>query len=132
MKGSKKDIINYRLSRAWDTFEDAGILADREKWNSAFNRLYYAYFYGISALLLNSDIKANTHNGIKSAFSEKFVKNQIIPKDLAKIYSQLFTWRQKEDYDDLYDFNHEKVLPYFEPVRRLLETIDSIVLKSPE
>lgn len=32
------------------------------------------------------------------------------------MYSQLFTWRQKGDYDDLFDFDKDKVTPYFEPV----------------
>jgi uncharacterized protein (UPF0332 family) len=106
-------------------------LADRKKWNSTINRLYYACYYAISALLLNSDITATTHNGIKSIFSERFVRNNIIPKDLAKFYSQLFTWRQKGDYDDLFDFSQDKVLPYFEPVQRLIAAIDSIILKTP-
>lgn len=37
MKGSKEDLIKYRLSRANDTFEDAQILAERNKWNSTIN-----------------------------------------------------------------------------------------------
>ena len=30
MTGSKKDLIKYRLARAWDTFDDAKILEDKE------------------------------------------------------------------------------------------------------
>ena len=129
MKGTKEDLINYRLSRAWDTFEDARILADRKRWNSTINRLYYASYYAISALLLKSNLNSTTHNGTKSLFSEKFIRSEIIPRDLGKIYSQLFTWRQKGDYDDLFDFDQEKVLPYFEPVQRLIEIIDSLITK---
>jgi len=46
---------------------------------------------------------------------------------LGKIYSQLFTWRQKGDYDDLFDFTQEKVLPYFDPTQKLIEIVDSII-----
>lgn len=53
------------------------------------------------ALLLNSDLKPTTHNGAKSNFSEYFIKNGKIDKEYGKIYSQLFTWRQKGDYDDM-------------------------------
>lgn len=105
MTGSKKDLIKYRLARAWDTFDDAGILKDKEKWNSTINRLYYSAYYAVMALLLNSDLKPTTHNGAKSNFSEHFIKEGIIPKEFGKIYSQLFTWRQKGDYDDLFDFD---------------------------
>lgn len=125
MTGSKTDLIRYRLSWSKDTFIDARILADKERWNSAINRLYYAAYYAVIALLLKYNLKPTTHNGAKTVFSEHFIKKEIIPKEFGKLYSQLFTWRQKGDYDDLYDFNKENVLPYFEPVQKLIEIIES-------
>lgn len=125
MTGSKTDLIRYRLSRSKDTFIDARILADKERWNTAINRLYYAAYYAVIALLLKYNLKPTTHNGAKTVFSEHFIKKEIIPKEFGKLYSQLFTWRQKGDYDDLYDFNKENVLPYFEPVQKLIEIIES-------
>jgi uncharacterized protein (UPF0332 family) len=125
MIGSKDDLIKYRLSRSKDTFDDAKILADKERWNSAINRLYYSAYYAVIAILLKHDFKPTTHNGAKSVFSEHFIKNEIIPKEFGKLYSQLFTWRQKGDYDDLYDFDKDKVIPYFEPVKRLIEIIEN-------
>lgn len=125
MTGSKTDLIRYRLSRSKDTFIDARILADKERWNSAINRLYYVAYYAVIALLLKYNLKPTTHNGAKTVFSEHFIKKEIIPKEFGKLYSQLFTWRQKGDYDDLYDFNKENVLPYFEPVQKLIEIIES-------
>lgn len=125
MTGSKTDLIRFRLSRSKDTFIDARILADKERWNSAINRLYYAAYYAVIALLLKYNLKPTTHNGAKTVFSEHFIKKEIIPKEFGKLYSQLFTWRQKGDYDDLYDFNKENVLPYFEPVQKLIEIIES-------
>lgn len=125
MTGSKTDLIGYRLSRSKDTFIDAKILADKERWNSAINRLYYAAYYAVIAILLKYDLKPTTHNGAKTVFSEHFIKKEIIPKEFGKLYSQLFTWRQKGDYDDLYDFNKENVLPYFEPVQKLIAIIEN-------
>lgn len=125
MTGLKDDLIRYRLLRSKDTFDDAKILADKERWNSAINRLYYSAYYSVIAILLKYDFKPTTHNGAKLVFSEHFIKNGIIPKEFGKLYSQLFTWRQKGDYDDLYDFDKEKVLPYFEPVQQLIEIIEN-------
>jgi len=127
MKASREDLIQYRLHRAKDTFEDAQILADREKWNSSINRLYYSAYYAVMALLLFSELNPATHNGAKSNFTEYFIKTERIPKNFGKMYSQLFTWRQKGDYDDLFDFDQEKVMPYFEPVQKLIDLIESIV-----
>jgi uncharacterized protein (UPF0332 family) len=103
------------------------ILAEKERWNSVINRLYYSAYYAVSALLLKHDYKTTTHNGVKSLFSDHFIKNEKIPKELGKIYSQIFTWRQKGDYDDLFDFDKNKILPYFEPVQRLIEKIENII-----
>jgi len=127
MTGTKNDLIKYRIARAKDTYEDAQILADREKWNSTINRLYYSAYYAVMALLLDSDLKPSTHNGAKSNFSEYFIKTGKIDKEYGKMYSQLFTWRQKGDYDDLFDFNKDKVFPYFEPVDRLISIIEKII-----
>lgn len=125
MTGSKEDLIKYRIARAKDTLDDAVILADKEKWNSSINRLYYAAYYAVMALLLNHDLKPATHNGAKSNFSEYFIKTNLIPLRFGKMYSQLFTWRQKGDYDDFFEFDKEKVLPYFEPVKELIEIIQT-------
>jgi uncharacterized protein (UPF0332 family) len=127
MTGSKSDLVKYRLFRARDTFEDAQILADKQKWNSTINRLYYASYYAVMALLLDSDLNPSTHNGAKSNFTEHYIKTNLISKEYGKIYSQLFTWRQKGDYDDMFDFSEDKVLPYFEPVSKLIELIANII-----
>ena len=128
MSGSQNDMVHYRLSRAWETLDDARILADHGKWNSTINRLYYAAYYAVSALLLHSDIKATTHNGVKSLFSENFIKKELISLETGKIYSQLFTWRQKGDYDDLFDFGQDNVLPYFRPVQQLIEQVEIMII----
>ena len=129
MNPEQESHIKYRIARAWDTLDDAKILASKGKWNSTINRLYYSAYYAVMALLLKNDLKPTTHNGAKSNFSEYFVATNKIPRELGKIYSQLFTWRQKGDYDDLFDFDKEKVLPYFTPVKELIDKIEEILKK---
>lgn len=74
MTGTKNDPINYRLARAKETFEDARLLAEKQRWNSGINRLYYAAYYAVTALLLNGGFQTTTHNGVKTKFSEHFIK----------------------------------------------------------
>jgi uncharacterized protein (UPF0332 family) len=131
MKSSKEALINYRIARAKDTMDDAHILADKEKWNSAINRLYYAAYYAVIAVLIRDDLKPTTHNGAKSNFSEYFIKTGKIDKELGKIFSQLFTWRQKGDYDDLFNFDKDIVLPYFESVKKLISVVERLIADNP-
>jgi len=124
MTGTTDDLINYRLERSRETLEDAKLLAEKHRWNSAINRLYYAAYYAVIALLLKENYKSTTHNGAKTQFSEQFIKTGLFPKEFGRIYSQLFTWRQKGDYADLFDFTEEKVTPYFEPVEKLIKMVE--------
>jgi len=127
MKNSREDIVNYRLARAKDTFDDAKILAENNKWNSTINRLYYSAYYAVMALLIKNEINPTTHNGAKSNFTLHFIKTGVFPIEYGKTYSQLFTWRQKGDYDDLFDFNKEKVEPYFTPVKEMIDSIEKLI-----
>ncbi|MGM0580201.1 MAG: HEPN domain-containing protein [Bacteroidota bacterium] len=94
MSSSKQDLIKYRLERAKETLEDAKLLAENNRWNSAINRLYYSAYYAVVALLLNDNHYSTTHNGAKSKFSEYFIKTGLFTTETGRIYSQLFTWRQ--------------------------------------
>jgi uncharacterized protein (UPF0332 family) len=49
---NREDYINYRFHRAEESFEEALILAKEERWNAVINRLYYACFYAVIALLI--------------------------------------------------------------------------------
>jgi len=127
---NKEEYIKYRLIRAKETLKDAELLAENQRWNSAINRLYYAAYYAVVALLLKEDLNPSTHNGAKANFSEHFIKTKRIEKDLGKVYSQLFTWRQKGDYDDLFDFDKAKVSPYFKPVEEIIIAIEKLIKDS--
>ena len=66
MKKTQNDYIQYRLDRAWKTFEDAKSLAVNKSWNSSMNRLYYACFYAVLALFTKHNIESHTHSGAKT------------------------------------------------------------------
>lgn len=94
------------------------------------NRLYYAAFYAVFALVLLENQSAYSHNGVKIFFSEKFIKTGRLELSHGKLFSQLFTWRQKGDYDDLFDFDGKTVAPYLEPVKRPILKISEIIESS--
>jgi hypothetical protein len=45
-------LVGYRLQRARETVEEARVLLETDHANACVNRLYYACFYAVSALLL--------------------------------------------------------------------------------
>ena len=81
----KKDYVRYRIESSYKTLEAAKILADNGYWNSVVNRLYYALFYAVNALLVNNGIQTKSHSATKSQFSLFFVKTgKFDAKDLTR------------------------------------------------
>ena len=120
---NREDYIKYRLQRAEESYNDALILADNNRWNTVINRLYYACFYAVIALLLKNDIETQTHDGSRTQFGLIYIKSGLIDKRYGKLYSKLFDLRQKGDYGDLFDYDKETVLPWIDSVREFINEI---------
>jgi uncharacterized protein (UPF0332 family) len=124
-----KDLVLYRMTRAKETLEDARILADTGRWNACVNRLYYACFYAVSALLVRHGLSSSKHTGVRSLFNRHYVKTGKIPKDLARIYNDLFERRQEGDYIDFVSFLESQVLPWISEAEKLVEHVRRLTEK---
>ena len=120
----RNEYVKYRIESAKKTFEAAKVLAENEFWNSAVNRLYYAVFYAVNALLVVNEIQTKSHSATKSQFSLCFVKTGKFDKKYGKLLSELFDWRQKGDYENIFDYDNASVQPLFKPVREMIELIE--------
>ena len=120
----RKEYVNYRIESAHKTFNAAKILAENGFWNSVVNRLYYSIFYAVNALLVANEIITKSHSATKSQFSLHFVKTGKFDKKYGKLLSELFDWRQKGDYENIFDYNESSVKPLFKPVNEMIELIE--------
>ena len=127
MTQAKEELVRYRLDRALDTLEDARILASAERWNACLNRLYYACFYAVSALLLKHGLSSAKHAGVRGLFNKDFVMTGKVPKDMARTYNLLFEHRQKGDYADLVDYEQSFVMPFFPRVEECIHHIAALL-----
>ena len=109
MTESSGDLVAYRLQRALESLEDARILADAGRWNPCVNRLYYACFYAVSALLTQEGLSSSRHTGVRSLFNQHFVRTGRIGRDAARIFNDLFERRQEGDYVDFVQFQEAQV-----------------------
>ena len=120
---NQQDYIDYRLQKADESFADAELLAKNGRWNAVVNRLYYACFYAVIALLLSKDIKSTTHDGGRNQFGLHFIKTGIIDKKFGKHFTKLFDLRQKGDYGDLYDYDEVIAEPLIPMTKEFIEEI---------
>jgi uncharacterized protein len=107
----KKEVVRYRMERAQETLEEARLMAKGSHWNACANRLYYACFYSVTALLLSKGLSSAKHSGTRSLFNQHFVRPGMFSQQLADFYNTLYDFRQKCDYEDLVRANAELLLP---------------------
>ena len=124
------ELVSYRIRKARETLKEVDLHIKNQLWNTAVNRLYYACYYAVIALLVSKGIKAQSHAGVRQMFGLHFIKTNIIEKDLGKFYTDLFDKRQTGDYDDFIDFKKEDVVDLLEPADRLITKIEELLKES--
>jgi len=95
-----EDLIRYRMDRAEQTLIEAKTLGNSALWNGAINRLYYACFYIVDALLLAHKISHKTYAGTKHQLNLHFGKSGKIEPNALKFYNDLFEDRFESDYGE--------------------------------
>ncbi|MBC7568489.1 MAG: HEPN domain-containing protein [Spirosoma sp.] len=126
MNRTKDDLVTYRIERAFDTLSAAKTLADSGYWNAVANRLYYACFYAVLALLAKNDMDTYTHKGVKIMLSQHFIKSGLIDVVWSKLYQKLFDNRNEADYEDFVDFNEEEIGVFIDDAEQFINVITAL------
>jgi len=124
-----EDYINYRIKRANETILEVQTHIKNKFWNTAVNRMYYACFYAISALLTKEKIEVSSHSGVRQKFGEYFVRTGKVDRDLAKHFTELSEIRHKGDYNDFYDYDEETVMRLFPYSERLIDEVKKLLIE---
>ena len=73
-------IVSLELKRARETYDDIGCLISANRLNGAANRMYYAVFHAVCALLIHDGHQVSTHKGSHALFSLHYIKTGILPR----------------------------------------------------
>jgi len=121
------ELINYRREKAKNTLKDAKVMFDKVSHFATVNRIYYAIFYEVIALLLTKDLSSSKHSGVRALFNREFIKTGIIREKLGDFYNNMFEFRQKGDYGDFVEFEKEKVHDWLKKAEYFINAIDEII-----
>ena len=127
MTQEELDLIKYRMERGREAIEEAKLLFGSGHINSYINRLYYACFYAVSALLLTKNISTNKHGYLRSVFHKELVRTNIISHEMGKHFDLLFNNRQKGDYADFVVFKQEEVEEWLGRTEKFVSEIERIL-----
>ena len=89
MTTSLDELIRYRRNRASETLEEARIMTNNAHYQGAANRLYYACFYEVNALLLKDGLSSVKHSGIRSLLNQKYIKTGSISEKAGVVYNHI-------------------------------------------
>lgn len=123
----RQDIVAYRLRKANQLLHDVDVLIENELWNSTINRMYYACFHAVSALLIKNGIQVKTHMGVRQALGLHFVKTGLISLELGRVFSRIYDKRQSSDYDDFIEFTKEEVEKLYPQIKAFVLDVEKLV-----
>lgn len=129
MTKEEKALIAYRMERAHEAIDEAKMLFDAGHINLYVNRLYYACFYAVSALLLTKNLSTSKHGHLRSLMHREFVKTNLIPKELGGHFDLLFDSRLKGDYADFARFKADDVSGWLEQTQAFVRHIEGLITK---
>jgi uncharacterized protein len=132
MKREDRGYIEHRMIRARETLGEAGHLLDGGYTAGVINRLYYACFYAITALLLSEGRSSSKHSGVMSMFDQFWVKPRRVSPEMGAFYHLLFDRRQKGDYEDVFAFNRTDLDDWLREAEVFVEEVSGLITAPPE
>lgn len=125
----RKTLVANKVRRSRETWAETLGIIENNYWYAAANRMYYACYYMVSALLLKNGLSSHTHGGTISLFGLHFVKTGVVSSELGKFYSELFELRQTGDYDDWKVVGETDITPLVPDAESFLDFLEMLIRK---
>ncbi len=120
-------LVNLEKEKALNTFAEMNVLQQAGLWNNIANRLYYAAFHAVSALLIHDHHNVGSHQGAVIMLHQYYVKTGMLSKEEGAFYSQLQTLREKSDYNCTYNATESDTVPRIEQTKQFIDKILDLI-----
>lgn len=110
---------------------DARALYGRGSLRSAGDRAYYAMFNAARAALAHRGIKGSrSHKGLRSQFSQEFVKTGIVDREYSKSLTRALDIRLLSTYEAHTSVSDEEVRDVIDRAERFVDRIKQLVYRT--
>lgn len=123
----RRVMVELEMERADKIMSQVPKLIECEFWDNLSNRLYYAAFHAVSALLIRNSIQVTSHKGAIIMLNRDFVKTGILTQEEGKLFSRLENMREVGDYNCSVETTREEILPFVEVTQSLIDRIRQLV-----
>lgn len=120
-------IVSLEIEKAYRHYNQALIMQREVQWDGMANRLYYAVFHAVCALLIYDRHEVNTHKGSHVLFAQYYVKTNKLPKSYGDLYRKLERMREESDYNCTYDEESDVLQSNLVPAKEMIDTIAEMV-----
>ena len=96
----KKSLSDVRMAKAREFLEDACANLNEGRHRTAINRSYYAALSAVRSILILEGANPETHEGVVTMLSLRFIKPGLLPVDVVKNFKVLLSRRTDVDYGD--------------------------------
>lgn len=123
MNHEEEQYTRLLLEKARNTLSEAELLLNGGFLIGTVNRLYYACFYAVNALLYTEGHSSSKHSGVKSLFDRHWIKTGRLPAEIGRVYRHFFEVRQEGDYQDTAHFDPTDVKEWLGEARLFVGSI---------
>jgi uncharacterized protein (UPF0332 family) len=120
-------LIRLWLEKAAEALASARLELAEGHAGFAVNRLYYACFYAVTALLLTSGKQFARHSAVLSEFNRAYVKTGPMDVAWSRFYQKLFADRQESDYVPMTTFEPADVAQRLEQAESFVKMIRTLI-----
>jgi len=102
---ARQVVIGRLLEKAHQALAAASLNLNAGDSGLASNRVYYACFYAVSAVLLKDRQRFVKHAGVRTAMHKHLVHGGKLSEELGRFYDKAFAQRQEADYNAMAVFD---------------------------
>lgn len=120
-------LVNARLQQAHNALAEGQLLLEGKFYKGSINRIYYAMFYAVLALLVTRQLGTSKHTGAISLFDREFVKPGIFSKEMSVWLHSVFERRLEADYAELIDISFEEAQDCYRQASEFLAQVQTFI-----
>ena len=126
-EGALKEVVSYWVEKADDSLNAAQDDLKAGRFSFSVNRIYYACFYAVSAVLLQKGLRFKKHSGVRAAFHKHVVKTALMSREHGQFYDEIFEARQRGDYIELVRFEKGVVEEWLEQASEFVKAVRALI-----
>ncbi|MCK5055860.1 MAG: HEPN domain-containing protein [Candidatus Aminicenantes bacterium] len=126
-ESDRNTLIKYRIEKAKKAADDADFSFNNDRLQMAVNRIYYSYFYILTALALKHRFQSSKHQELIGWFNKTFVKGNIIDRKYGKFLHKAYDKRSKADYADYVQFDKEELLLMINEMNDFIKKVEILI-----